>query len=143
VGQLANCYGDEWLYYSIDQCLNPATSNTSSALPANSTNAALHATPDSKINAGVVVGAVMSVLGCFVFGLLGLFVSLRRKRATTSSPSPLHELPDDRALAESAAMEKHEMWADGPAVEIGRNSIYEETHARPPVNPTIRIWWVR
>jgi hypothetical protein len=143
VGQLANCYGAEWLYYSIDQCLNPATSNTSSTLPSNNKNAALHAKPDSKINAGVVVGAVMSVLGCFVFGALGLFFFFRRKRAPMSSPPPLHELPDDRALAESAAMEKHEMWADGPAVEIGRNSIYEERHPRPPVNPTIRIWWVR
>jgi hypothetical protein len=147
VGHLATCYGSEWVYYSIDGCLHPAASSATTLPAPSSTNAPTASSTSAvpvphKINTGVVVGAAMSVVGCFVFGLVGARLLIMRRRKKTPAPPPAYELSAERALAESAAAEKQELWADGAAVEMGRNSGFEDSRPRVPVNPSIRIWTV-
>ena len=112
-------------------------------------------TPESKVHNGVVIGSVVAGVSCVMLALTGLLLVLRRRRRLVVS-KPTHELPEDHALAESDAdaEKKHpkELWGDHAAVEIGRNSRYEdslsssepvrEAHTVRGVNPLIRIHYV-
>jgi hypothetical protein len=90
-----------------------------------------------------------------MLALTGLLLVLRHRRKLLVS-KPTHELSEDRALAESDAdAEKKppkELWGDDGAVEIGRNSRFEdslsssglmqEAHSVRGINPLIRIHYV-
>ncbi|KZM26756.1 hypothetical protein ST47_g2103 [Ascochyta rabiei] len=160
VGHLATCYDPSWVYYSIDQCLPPTPSSVkvSSVRPTSagpSATKGASATPESKVHTGVIVGSVVAGISCAVLTLAGMLLVLRRRRKATP-PRPTHELSGDRALAESdAAAERNcpkELWGGHAAVEIGRNSRFEDTSSSRStkdaqtlqgVNPLIRIHYVR
>ncbi|KAH6638771.1 hypothetical protein C7974DRAFT_121287 [Boeremia exigua] len=156
VGRLATCYDSSWVYYSIDGCLPPPLSSTNPAFmkptaigPSASGTASPAAVPESKVHPGVIAGSAVAGVSCVALGLTGALMMVRRRRRRRT-PQPTHELSEDRALAESdAAAERkypEELWADHAAVEMGRNSRFEERmrDARPvrSVNPSIRICFV-
>lgn len=114
-----------------------------------------NAESESKAHTGIVVGSAVAGTSFIVLALTGVLLILRRRRKRLSS-GPKHELPEDRALAETdaAAEKKHpkELWADHAAVEMGRNSRFEDSLPNQGmmqevqnvrgVNPLIRIHYV-
>ena len=154
VGHLATCYDSSWMYYSIDGCLPPVSTSAKmwsvkpTATGPSATRLASGAS-ETKVHTGVIVGCTVAGVSCFILGLAGVLLVLRRRRKLLSA-NPKHELSEDRALAESdaAAEKKHpkELWADHAAVEIGRNSRFEgmmrDTRTVRGVNPLIQIHFV-
>lgn len=91
-----------------------------------------------------------------MLALTGALLILRRRRKKVAAKEP-QELSENGALAESDAdaEKKHprELWADHAAVEIGRNSRFEDllsspeqargTHNIRRVNPLVQIRYVQ
>lgn len=111
---------------------------------------------ESKAHTRIIIGSTVAGTSCIVIALSGmLLISRRRRRRLPAEPN--HELSEDRAIAETdAAAEKQypkELWGDHAAVEMGRNSRFENSvPARGTmqdlqrvrgVNPLIRIHYVQ
>lgn len=160
MGHLATCYDESWVYYSIDGCLPPVSSSAKALLPqptatGPSATESTSAASEPKVHTGIIVGSVVAGASCVIITLGGILIVLRRRRRTISASSG-HELSGDRALAESDAdaEKKHpkELLGDDGAVEIGRNSRFEDSLPRQRtdpklqevrgVNPLIRVYYV-
>ncbi|CRG85475.1 hypothetical protein PISL3812_02531 [Talaromyces islandicus] len=90
LANLGQCYNSSWVYFSIDNCVQPDTTTSSSGATATASTAAASSSSGNSTNVGAIVGGVVGgVCGLGLIALAAWFLWLRDGRSRSQTPLSL------------------------------------------------------